>query len=110
MNQELDRLLSQIGATRFMQYRKRFMEPGIAREMVLSDQTLSMDDALEVVRAARRIISMGMSLDALLLAKKGGPGKYPGIPQPRAIDPVSASLVAAGGLLFAGYLAVSLWS
>jgi hypothetical protein len=109
---ELRQLLSIIGASRFLRYRKRFSERHIARTILLAEPDLTLGEAERVVMAGRRIVDRGMGLAALAMAKNGdiqGAGRWPLSKDLAALG--QSLLVNLGGLTVLAYLALGLmWS
>jgi hypothetical protein len=109
---QLRQLLSIIGVTRFLRYRKRFCERHIARTILLAEPDLSLGEAERVVMAGRRIIDRGMGLAALAMAKNGDiqwSGRRPLSKDLGALGQLL--LVNLGGLTVLAYLALGLmWS
>lgn len=108
MNDELDRLLACVGAGLFLRYRKRFFEPGIANVMARCEPGLSIGDALEKVRAARRIINQGLTMEAVARARRGGTAAYPGEVAIPIFDPTSEMLVFLGAFIAGLYVVIAL--
>ena len=109
---ELRQLLSIIGVSRFLRYRKRLYERHIARTILLAEPDLTLGEAERVVMAGRRIVDRGMGLAALAMARNGdiqGAGRWPLSKDLAALG--QSLLVNLGGLTVLAYLVLGLmWS
>jgi hypothetical protein len=106
---ELPALLQTTGAERFLRYRKRFLEPGIAREILAAEPALPLREADAIVWAGRRIVTAGLGLEALRrIRREGLDDAALAAWTPPAHRPSGDWLVRAGGLAFLSYLLLTL--
>jgi hypothetical protein len=104
----IDAWLQTVGVERFLRYRKRFFEHGIHRTLRAAEPELTTAEIETIVQAGRRIVGRGYGLEALALAKGRVPDTYPREETSITRPPGPTWLVGLGGLLFAGYLGLSL--
>lgn len=101
-------LLGHIGTRRYLAYRKRFDEPGIARELRRAEPHLSAAQAESIVAAGRWIRRQGLDLAALALVRTG---KVEDMSSDGRLPPLGDSgrswLVTLGGVVAVLYLALA---
>lgn len=106
---DLKALLKTVGTERFLRYRKRFFEPGLATEIQRAEPGLAPHRADAAVWAGRRIVSAGLGLEALRRIRRGGlddAALAAWSPPPRPAG--AAWLVRVGGLAVLSYLFLTL--
>jgi hypothetical protein len=102
-----------VGVELFLRYRKRLMSPGITLEILRDHPGASLIDIVIRVHAGRQLLREGHDFDALTAIRNGGwspagLGAVEAAPPRRRRDRLSRSLVATGGLMFAGFCLLSL--
>lgn len=109
---ELRQLLALIGVSRFLRYRKRFGEQQIVREILSAEPDLTFKETEWIVMAGRRIVSQGMGLAALRLARSGDIDRAEGWLPSIDLRALGMSLaVNLGGVAVVAYLMLGLiWS